>query len=137
MRRIGIGIGQLDGPVLGVLAGIDFEKPSAIETANEAVLAPADAELAVARAHESFAFPLGAALIHRIDIIIFRRQWSAHQGLAALRFEIPPSLAHPNGAIGIGDGHADPIGRRIAKPKIGSCRNGGKAQDCRGESAED
>jgi hypothetical protein len=47
----------LNGPALGVLARIDFEKAGSVEAAHEAIFPPNDAEFAVVGALEGLAVP--------------------------------------------------------------------------------
>ena len=122
--RLGL-IGELHGPVLGVLAGIDLEEAGAVIAAHQAIVAAFDAEFTVARAHESLALPFAAALVHRIDIIIFRGERAAQQDLATARLHVPPALGDPGLAIGIGDRHADAARRIVAQAEIGARRRAG------------
>lgn len=122
--RGGSGIGQLDGPIAGIFARVDLEEAGAVEAANETILASGDAELVIARAHESFSLPLGAVLIHCVDVIEFGRQGAANQDFATIGLQIPPALARPGLAIRIGDGHAHPVRRVVAESEVGARRAG-------------
>jgi len=79
-------IGQLNGPVFGFLARIDFEEPRAIKAAHEAIFPADDTEFTVTGAHKGLALPFAAVLVHRIDVIELRRQRPAHQSLATACF---------------------------------------------------
>src|ERR1035438_5115356 len=94
--------GELPRPILGVLPGVDFKKPSAVVSAHKAILASVDFEFAIASAHKSLALPFAPALVHRIDIVELRRQPAAQKRVAIGGLQIPPAFADPSLAIGVG-----------------------------------
>src|SRR5271169_5650343 len=96
-------IGELDRPAFRILAGVDLEKAGAVVAAHETILPPLDLELAVGGAHKGLALPFAAALVHRIDVIVLRRQRAAQKRRAVERLEVPPAFADPALAVGIGE----------------------------------
>src|SRR5262245_59096473 len=70
LRGLLRGLGELHGP-RSLLAGIDFEKLGAIETARQTIIRAANREFLFTRAHEGLPGPFAAAVvIDRIDVII-------------------------------------------------------------------
>src|SRR5579871_3503975 len=119
--RIGLRVrlvGQLHRPALGVLAGVDLEEAGAIEATDETILPALDLELAVRGAHEGFALPLAAPLVHCVEIVILSGERAAQQRRAIERLEVPPAFADPALAIGVGERDTDPAAGVVAHPQI-------------------
>src|SRR6185437_11877123 len=103
-RRLLAGFGELHGPG-ALLAGIDFEKAGAIETARQAIADAAYGELLVARAHEGLPHPFAAAIvIDGVDIIITRDESPFDQGLTGASRPVPPAIRHPGLGVLVTDG---------------------------------
>jgi len=97
--RLFTGFCQLDGPG-PLLAGIDFEKASAVITACQTIGDAANGELLVARAHKGLPHPLPAVLvIDRVDVVISRDEIALEYVFAGARRQIPPTFRGP--AVGV------------------------------------
>ena len=122
VRGLGLrlrGVGELNSPVLGLTARIDFKKAGTVITAYQTIVTANNPEFTIAGAHEGLALPLPAALIHAIDVVELRRQRAAQQCLAGARLQVPPAFRDPLLAIGIGQGNAHPLGGIVAQAEIG------------------
>ena len=98
--RLFTGFCQLDGPG-PLLAGIDFEKASAVITACQTIGDAANGELLVARAHKGLPHPLPAVLvIDRVDVVISRDEiaLSMFSQVRDDRFH-QPSVVQPSASL--------------------------------------
>ena len=97
--RLFTGFCQLDGPS-PLLAGIDFEKASAVITACQTIGDAANSELLVACAHKGLPHPLPAVLvIDSVDIVISRDEIALEYVFAGARRQIPPTFRGPAAGV--------------------------------------